>query len=374
MKACESRSVKLSALADGELTGWAAWRLRRHIARCAACAQELKLWHQMQADVCASDPLASLLPDAAEDRSPTHHFIAKAGNLRAHRAILPTLALAGGVLAALVAGALFTGPSQQDSPQAARAAVIEGMFNVRTAEWHTDTQIFDRKTGKVACYMSQDIKARLDPPAIYEHTQTLQQPTTDKTDPSGQEIVLVNTTAWTIYRTGSKDNVLSVHRVEKHLGPPKHSRESLYQRVRRAVADDIFRALSPDATQERNTLPKPDIDGFTKVDLMPPSVRLVIHHERRVLELQEAYTLLPNDNMIFRDTLWADPHSYRIEEAEDKNVGSKVGTCPNTASLHRLPVQSAFDCRRLHHQNRAAHANLHRRETRSAWPTASLGG
>lgn len=38
---CGQAKLWVQALADGELHGWRAWRLRRHVARCDGCAGEL---------------------------------------------------------------------------------------------------------------------------------------------------------------------------------------------------------------------------------------------------------------------------------------------------------------------------------------------
>src|SRR5438876_2176261 len=38
---CETARECLVALMDGELSGFAAWRLRQHVVRCSICNQEL---------------------------------------------------------------------------------------------------------------------------------------------------------------------------------------------------------------------------------------------------------------------------------------------------------------------------------------------
>jgi anti-sigma factor RsiW len=53
---CEQVEELLSALADGELTGAAAWRLRRHVRTCARCTAELAALEETRAAVRRRSP------------------------------------------------------------------------------------------------------------------------------------------------------------------------------------------------------------------------------------------------------------------------------------------------------------------------------
>lgn len=90
--------VLLGALADGELRGWRAWSLRRHLAHCPACQQELTALEGLGQSLRTVSPLPT--------RKPIRRPI---GIVRPAAA---TLALAG------VAGALclrLPGPSEPRS-------------------------------------------------------------------------------------------------------------------------------------------------------------------------------------------------------------------------------------------------------------------
>ena len=40
---CEAARAELKAYEDGELDRLGAWRVRRHVGRCAPCAEELRM-------------------------------------------------------------------------------------------------------------------------------------------------------------------------------------------------------------------------------------------------------------------------------------------------------------------------------------------
>jgi putative zinc finger protein len=52
---CEMAQAELKAYEDGELDRLAAWRVRRHVGRCAACAEELRMMGKLNALLLSAD-------------------------------------------------------------------------------------------------------------------------------------------------------------------------------------------------------------------------------------------------------------------------------------------------------------------------------
>ena len=46
---CEAAQAELKAYQDGELDRLGAWRVRRHLGRCAPCARELRMIRKLNA-------------------------------------------------------------------------------------------------------------------------------------------------------------------------------------------------------------------------------------------------------------------------------------------------------------------------------------
>ena len=134
---CESNAEKLSALADGELTGWTAWRLRRHIAACPSCAEELVGWQRMNAALRAVDtvPTAVRSPFGANNTSLWHR----------RRLLVPGL-ISVAAIAGVATLASFA-PGQPGNPTIAYAEVAQAMQKVKTAQWTEKIIVFDR-TGR----------------------------------------------------------------------------------------------------------------------------------------------------------------------------------------------------------------------------------
>src|SRR5712692_4515823 len=52
---CEAARENLKALSDGELGQVQSWRVRRHLARCAACEEELAMIERLNALLLSAD-------------------------------------------------------------------------------------------------------------------------------------------------------------------------------------------------------------------------------------------------------------------------------------------------------------------------------
>ena len=52
---CEAAQAELKAYQDGELDRLGAWRVRRHVRRCASCAEELTMLQKLHAFLLSAD-------------------------------------------------------------------------------------------------------------------------------------------------------------------------------------------------------------------------------------------------------------------------------------------------------------------------------
>src|SRR3989442_3445530 len=52
---CEAAQAELNAYEDGELDRLGAWRVRRHVGRCAPCAEELRMMGKLNALLLSAD-------------------------------------------------------------------------------------------------------------------------------------------------------------------------------------------------------------------------------------------------------------------------------------------------------------------------------
>src|SRR3954447_17866150 len=64
---CEAAQAELKAYQDGEMDRLGAWRVRRHLGRCAPCAQELQMIGKLNALLLSADLVERETPVA--DRS-----------------------------------------------------------------------------------------------------------------------------------------------------------------------------------------------------------------------------------------------------------------------------------------------------------------
>ena len=163
-KMCDQIQPHLEAFVDGELGWWMAWRVRRHLAGCGACASELaelqqigrraRAWRNIPAPSGLQSRIAAALPPAAP---------------LAVRQPFPARRTAVGLAGMGVAAAAFFWllPGQPGRPIIAFADVQRAVQQAQTVSYDMNTQIFDAQ-GRVfdgGTSFSESIWLRRIPPA-----------------------------------------------------------------------------------------------------------------------------------------------------------------------------------------------------------------
>ena len=139
---CEMAQAELKAYEDGELDRLGAWRVRRHVGRCAPCAEELRMTRKLNAlllsaDLVVSEPRAS----ASGSVSPASTRTGAAPAWRSRRA---QWASAGA--AVLAAAVLAFGTTGHNDALAAAMHAVAQMRNWKSC--HLITQSRDGWTSE----------------------------------------------------------------------------------------------------------------------------------------------------------------------------------------------------------------------------------
>ncbi len=140
---CDQTQPLLEAFADGELGWGTAWRVRRHLARCAACAAQLaetrqldaraRAWRDVPAPAGLGSRIAAALPSAPH-----------ALNAPPRRALTTRRAAVGLAGVAAAAAAFFwLLPGQPGRPTIAFADVEQAMQQVQMLSYDMNFQIYD---------------------------------------------------------------------------------------------------------------------------------------------------------------------------------------------------------------------------------------
>ncbi len=117
---CDSVRPELKAFLDDELSPLAAWRVRRHLRRCASCGAELETLRRFHDRLRAAD----IVTGDDDTRLPL-----------VPRRVSPAWRLAGGALAtAALAALLFVLPTWKEAPRGMAAAVAAALSQANT--WH----------------------------------------------------------------------------------------------------------------------------------------------------------------------------------------------------------------------------------------------
>ncbi len=137
---CTQTQPLLDAYADHALNAWQTFRVRRHLAGCAACTAHLadihrltaavRAWQDVPAPANLASQIAAALPLTAAVRTPPR-------DRRVARRVAVGLA---GVAAAIGAG-FWLLPGHPSQPTIAYADVEQAMQQVQTVSWHTEQQM-----------------------------------------------------------------------------------------------------------------------------------------------------------------------------------------------------------------------------------------
>jgi hypothetical protein len=141
---CTQSQILLDAYADAELGHITAFRVRRHLAGCPACAAQLDAvqrlnasvhaWRDIPAPAALEGRIVSVLPQTASAPPPRDRRVARRA----------AVGLAG--IAAAIGTGFWLLPGQPGRPAVAFAEVEQAMQNVQTVSWRTTVQ-GDKKSG-----------------------------------------------------------------------------------------------------------------------------------------------------------------------------------------------------------------------------------
>ncbi len=149
---CDQTQPLLEAFADEELGWWAAWRVRRHLAACPACASEvaelqrltarIRAWRDVPAPAHLQSQIAAALPPAPPVSAPRRPIAARRA----------AVGLAG--LAAAAAAFFWLLPGQPGRPTIAFADVEQAMQQVQTVSYDMNSHCYDAQGRVVPSGMS----------------------------------------------------------------------------------------------------------------------------------------------------------------------------------------------------------------------------
>lgn len=162
---CDQTQPFLEAFANHKLWWGTAWRVRRHLAACPACAAELtetrrldartRLWRDVPAPAGLQSRIAAALPSLPPVSAPRRPVVTRRA----------AVGLAG--VAAAGVAFLWLLPGQPGSPTTAFADVEQAMEQVQTISWRTE----ERNDNPIN-HKSEDVSlvftnwVRRNPPAI----------------------------------------------------------------------------------------------------------------------------------------------------------------------------------------------------------------
>ena len=160
---CDQVRPLLEAFAAHELGWGTAWRVRRHLAACPACASELaetrrldahvRAWRDVTAPVGLQSRIAATLPVTAPTATPRRPVVVRR----------TAVGLAG--MAAAGVAFFWLVPGQPGQPTIAYADVERAMASVKIMGW-TDEVTFYNVDGTVRKHGIRKVWVRANPPAI----------------------------------------------------------------------------------------------------------------------------------------------------------------------------------------------------------------
>ncbi len=325
---CRQILPLLDAFADGELEHINAWRIRRHLAGCAACSAELaaiqrfgsrvQAWNAVSAPTGLQSRIAEALPRPAFPVSPRRFPVRRVA-----------VGLAG--LGAAAAVFVWLIPGQPGRPTIAFADIEKAMASVKIMGWTEDAILYNAD-GSIRHHHVTENWVMSDPPAIAR----IRFPTS--TQP---------------YRTQLLENKQGVTEVDQdgkyNIGDNTHK-----------VFDDVHREISSRAVTldafaiPGNKLPK-SLDKTRKVLLWErttlngqPAVKVVSNYSFSC-PYPLATSGLPPQRIVTidsHDTLWIDSKTHREVQYETHMTtqGKPVyDITDHNISYDQMPPSGIFD-------------------------------
>ena len=327
---CDQIQPLLEMFADRTLGWGTAWRVRRHLAACPACAAELaetrrldsrvRAWRDVAAPAGLQSRIAAALPSAPPVSAPRRPVMA-------HRA---AVGFAG--VAAAAAAFFWLLPGQPGRPTVAFADVEQAMQRVEKLSWVTTSYYTDLHGNKLS------------------------------TDPGGNKVSALNSARTWVRRTPAAIATLDPRTGWRELldkrGGLFQPTEGQYQEytlgpntekdIADKVEDSIRQMTQPPTDSMVSKSSGTMIVAYRGKPLHPVSSPVHITSipvQERLVELNgRAQTLFTRDEEItfatyypkpfnvihVRQSMWADPVTHRITQVEIQNSGGGLG--PNRQS------------------------------------------
>jgi len=301
---CTQTQPLLDAYADHALNAWQTFRVRRHLAGCAACAAQLAdiqrvnasvhAWHKVCAPAALEGRIAAALPRTASVPMPPR-------NRRVARRVAVGLA---GVTAAIGAG-FWLLPGHPSQPTLAYADVERAMQQVQTVSWN-ETMIFNDRSGHpIPSTGSRTANwLRCNPPALASNGQFQ-----DLQDKRG-ELLRIAPGVYGLFEPRPLG-----HGVES--GSIAASVQATLREFTQPLTDNHFlpnssrsHVVSSPARQQDTVLEGQKCVRFTRNEEIVATPR----HG-------------PERHYLFRVSVWADPVTRRVIRIENRNI--EGGAWPN---------------------------------------------
>ena len=321
---CDQVRPLLEAFAAHELGWGTAWRVRRHLAACPACASELaetrrldahvRAWRDVTAPVGLQSRIAATLPVTAPTATPRRPVVVRR----------TAVGLAG--MAAAGVAFFWLVPGQPGRPTIAFADVEQAMQHVGTLSWVTTSYYTDMRGNKLS------------------------------TDPAGHKISALNSvrtwvrrnpaaTATLDQRTGWLD--LADKRGEifktaegtyQESPTPLGGEKSLAERVERdiqkmtqAPTDRVVSKFQGSTITAYTGKPMHPVSSPFHMTTMPVQRQQVTLDGRvqilftRDAEMTIATYPVPFNVVHIQQSMWADPMTHHITQVQIQNSGGGLG-------------------------------------------------
>lgn len=314
---CDQVQPLLEAFTDRALGWGTAWRVRRHLAACPACASELagtrllnsrvRLWRDVSAPAGLQSRIAAALPAAAPVAVSRRPLVVRRA----------AVGLAG--VAAASAAFFWLVPGQPGRPTVAFADVEQAMQHVETLSWVQSSYCMDQHGNKIeGSNLPVYTWVRRTPAAI----ATCEQPKGwhDLVDERGE---LTRTTEgyYQEHTLGANTEEDIANRVE-----------SLIQHMTQPPTDGMVSKSSGTMIVAYSGKPMHPISSPVHITSMPVQERLVeLNGRAQTLFTRdegitfEAYYPKPFNVIHVRQSMWADPVTHRITQVEIQNSGGGLG-------------------------------------------------
>jgi len=325
---CTQTQPLLDAYADHALNAWQTFRVRRHLAGCAACAAQLadihrltaavRAWQDVPAPANLASQIAAALPLTAAVRTPPRD------RRVARRAAVGLV----GVAAAIGVG-FWLLPGRPAQPTLAFADVEQAMEQVETLSWVTTAHnnFIDQTGHKTEADASEQTWLRRKPAAVstLEQAKAYPKGLRSLTDSRG-EIFQYADNAYRTYKPNANEGIAKI--VEQEI---RRMTQLPTQNVTSNPNASIRSKFSP--LQEHET----KLNGHVQI-LFVRKGDLTVTTDPAPLRL-----------IHIRESMWVEPTTRRITQIEIDNSGGEKGPSSQASIIYsdfhynQSPPPGVFD-------------------------------